>query len=613
MAPSALPERDLLEEVRCFFAVPSLRLDLRFVRNNDSKLFRLCDPRSQQFLELYELECLVVQALDGVRTVDDLTALAQTYNAEIKRDQIEQLLVQLLALGLLDQGRDVTKPGHGKVIPLPVAHADEFAAFRNEVVLDLQRQEALKWADVEVPKRTPFFSASSSEDLLDNTNLTGSDDVELEDTNLRSGTDPFATLERSRARLVTAGDVEDEPVFSSAARITPTERGAAVARQAPAPEPAEPEERNEEPAQPATPQSAASEQEKLWVDSQSQKVRWYKRTSVRFLIVLVALVTASMFIHYPLYVTSPCSITPAEHIYVRASIAGVLAEILVDEGMTVKKGDVIARLDDRDLSADKRKALAEVERIEADLQKLQHGARPEEISQQRAILRARQTAVSFANKEATRRARMLKEGVGSRQSLEEAQLDLQVKQNAAAEAAAALQLVQAGTRVEEVTAQEAALRRAKAELDFIQQKLSDMVVIRAPIDGVILTPKFRERLQESVQAGGLVCEIANIRTVRAEVFVPEREADTVAVGMPVVVKVESFPMHPFKGTVDFIAPAVEIRDNQNVVRIVAKLDNQEGLLRQNMTGYGEVECGDRSLFDLATRRLLRWIRVRFLI
>jgi hypothetical protein len=32
-----------------------------------------------------------------------------------------------------------------------------------------------------------------------------------------------------------------------------------------------------------------------------------------------------------------------------------------------------------------------------------------------------------------------------------------------------------------------------------------------------------------------------------------------------------------------------------------------------MTGYGEVECGRRSLLDLATRRFLRWIRVRFLL
>src|SRR5881628_979420 len=101
--------------------------------------------------------------------------------------------------------------------------------------------------------------------------------------------------------------------------------------------------------------------------------------------------------------------------------------------------------------------------------------------------------------------------------------------------------------------------------------------------------------------------------MHAEIYVPEREADTVVVGMPVVVKVESYPLHPFKGKVDFIAPAIESRDSARALRVVASFDNRDGLLRQDMTGYGEIDCGKRSLFELATRRMLRWIRVRLLI
>ena len=37
------------------------------------------------------------------------------------------------------------------------------------------------------------------------------------------------------------------------------------------------------------------------------------------------------------------------------------------------------------------------------------------------------------------------------------------------------------------------------------------------------------------------------------------------------------------------------------------LSCRDGLLRQDMSGYGEIECGRRSLLDLATRRFLRWI------
>ena len=130
---------------------------------------------------------------------------------------------------------------------------------------------------------------------------------------------------------------------------------------------------------------------------------------------------------------------------------------------------------------------------------------------------------------------------------------------------------------------------------------------------MLLTPRFRERLGERIEAGGLLCEIADIATMQAEIYVHEREADTIALGMPVVVKVESYPLHPFKAKVEFIAPAVEARDNAKALRVVATLYNGDGLLRQNMTGYGEIDCGKRSLLNLATRRMLRWIRVRLLI
>jgi len=602
----AVARRDLLQRVRSWHRLPALRLDLRLVRGRDGKTFRLCDPRTQQFVELYELECLVAQALDGDRSLEELTLVARSYNPTIQPAAVESLVVQLLHIGLLEEPPEPTKPGHGKVIPLPSAVTDEFAAFRNEVVRDLHREEGLRWAEVTNPgpRRAPFFIEQRfvDDDLGDNTNIAPAGD-------------PFKVLEQSRNQMVANGETEDDTVLGSGDfdDLTP----------APAPPPRAPESFKsgssedvdvEAPASPQmTPQAVASESEELWQSSKSETPRWWKRRSLRVLALLAVVLIGAGVIHHPLYVTAECSIVPADRAYVRAPISGVIAEILVEEGSPVKKGDVLVRLDDRDLAAEKRKAEAELERTHAELERLHHGARPEEISQAKSVLSGRLTAVSFAQKEASRRSKMFSDGVGSKQALDQAQLDLQVKQNAASEAGAALRLLQAGTRVEEVAAYEATLKRAQADLDFINQKLNDMVVIRAPISGVVLTPKFHERMREHVEAGGLVCEIADTATVRAEIYVPEREADTVAIGMPVTVKVESYPLHPFTGKVEFIAPSVEQRDKVNVVRVVSRLNNLDGMLRQDMTGYGEVEAGDRTLLNLATRRLLRWVRVRFLL
>jgi len=353
---------------------------------------------------------------------------------------------------------------------------------------------------------------------------------------------------------------------------------------------------------------AAQEQAELW---RRQQLRpWHERAWLRALLAIAALAILAAIIPYPLRITAECVLIPGERIKVRSELQGVLSEIRVEEGQPVKRGDVIARIDDRALKAERLKVAADIEKIEAELATLRKGRRPEEIQQQEAVLAARVKEVEFAVKEAERREEMAREGVGSRQAAEQASRDLEARRRAVAEAQAALRLLQAGTRPEEIAAHEAVLKRARAELAYVEERLA-MTVVRAPIDGEILTPRFRERLHEGVEAGGLVCEIANPRRMRAEIFVPEREVDAIELGMPAVVKVESYPTRPFEGKVDFIAPTVD--GEHKHLRVVVELENDAGLLKANMTGYGEVEAGTRSLLDLATRRVLRWIRVRFLL
>ena len=363
---------------------------------------------------------------------------------------------------------------------------------------------------------------------------------------------------------------------------------------------------DEAPSRPA--ELAEQEQAELWREERSRA--WHQRTWLRALAVLAAVIGLAAVIPYPLRITSECTIIPRDRASVRSELQGVLVEILVDEGHTVKKGDVLARLDDRALDAERLRVLAEIDKIEAELATLRKGHRPEEIQQQAAVLAARRSEVEFAAKESDRREQMARDGVGSLQAAEQASRDLEGRRKAVAEAEAALRLLQAGSRPEEIAAHEAVLKRSRAELAYVEQRLA-MTIVRAPIDGEILTPRFREHVHEGVEAGGLVCEIANTRRMRAEVVVPEREIDTIALGMPVIVKVESYPMHPFEGKVDFVAPAVSGEDRR--IRVVVELDNTAGLLKANMTGYGEIETGTHSLLDLATRRALRWIRVRYLL
>ena len=367
---------------------------------------------------------------------------------------------------------------------------------------------------------------------------------------------------------------------------------------APAPEPEAPEG------------DAIAAQEQAELMSAATSRAWHQRRWVRVLLVVGVLVGAAAAIPYPLRVTSDCTLVPSERVKVRSEISGILSEILVTEGQSVAKGEIVAKLDDRQLHAERLKSQAEIDKVKAELETLRQGRRPEEIQQQAAIVAARRNEVAFAAKEARRRSQMLAQGVGSRQAAEQATRDLAVRQKAFDEADAGMRLLKAGSRPEEITAKVAVLKGAEAQLAFVEQKLT-MTAIRAPIAGTILTPHFKERLNEGLEAGGLVVEIANTSTMRAEILVPEGEADAIEVGMPAIVKVESFPTRPFEGKVGFIAPVVDPETHR--LRAVVEIDNANGLLKANMTGYGEIEAGKRSVLALATRRAIRWVRVRFLI
>ena len=544
---------------------PTLRVDVRFVPH-DARSVRLYESTMQRFVQLDQLECHLAQLMDGRRSLDELTEIAQRYNSTFTRHVLERLVSQLNTLGLLDRAAPAAPAGHRPWSP----SSDE--------------------AD-------PFSEVS--EDLDGPTVLTSASMIE-------SGPVAVAPL-----RLVPPPP--PSPMAFAAVQpppdvvLPPEPAPAPPPVFAPAPAPAPAPTPVPAPFRPSAAQIAVEEQEEVL---KQHARRWHQRTWLRVLMGLAVVVAITAIIPYPLRVTAECQLIPSERVKVRTELAGTLVEILVDEGQAVKKGAVIARLDDRALKSERLKVNADIEKIEAELATLRQGRRPEELDQQKAVLAARRNEAAFAAKEARRRRAMARQGVGSRQDADEASRELGSKVRAVAEAVAALRLLQAGSRPEEISAKEAVLKRAQAELSYVDEKLA-MAVIRAPMDGEILTPRFRERVNEGVEVGGLICEIANTRRMRAEIRVPEREVDVIALGMPSTVKVESYPTQPFEGKVDFIAPVVDGESNR--VRVVVELDNAGGLLKANMTGYGEVEAGKRSVLDLATRRVVRWFRVRFLM
>lgn len=325
-----------------------------------------------------------------------------------------------------------------------------------------------------------------------------------------------------------------------------------------------------------------------------------------------AVVVALAVIPYPLYITQPCTVRPLSRAEVRAQVDGIIAQVMVDEGDDVEVGAPLARLDDRDLVYELEQATADVERLRAALSKVSAGNRPEEIQRARALVQTREEDARYAQIEAARQQQLFEQDVASAARRDEAARSLALKRSELAQAQAELRLIEAGSRTEEIAIAEAELRRAQAEVAFVQKKL-ELLTIRAPIAGRVLTPRLHERLHARLGAGDPVCELGSTGDKLVEIWADEADADAIRAGQPVAVKVRTFPLEPFTGRVDLIAPAVTEESGQRVLRVDARVADPGGRLQPRMTGYAEIDAGRQTLLGRLSRRAVRWIRVRFLL
>jgi len=169
-----------------------------------------------------------------------------------------------------------------------------------------------------------------------------------------------------------------------------------------------------------------------------------------------------------------------------------------------------------------------------------------------------------------------------------------------------------GSRPEEIEATEAEIARLEVQHNYLTQQL-ELVRVLSPGSGVITTPKLKEKIGQYVNKGDLIAEVHELKTIRGEIPISEKEIADVAVGQRVVLKARAFPGHSFYGQVTAIAPAATQENplGETTILVITELDNSSLLLKPEMTGNAKIDCGKRRIFNLITRRLTRYIRVEF--
>jgi RND family efflux transporter MFP subunit len=210
---------------------------------------------------------------------------------------------------------------------------------------------------------------------------------------------------------------------------------------------------------------------------------------------------------------------------VSAKLAGRIADLRVSEGSTVKRGEVIATLENADYGAQAAQAKAAV-----------------------ATARAELVEARAASELAAREAARLRDMRREREDLVSDQ-DLDNVEGRASQAAARLE------------AAEARLAAAEASRRFALANLEN-TVIRAPFSGTVLRKEAEigEVVAPSVGGGltrGAVVTMADLTTLEVEVDVNEAYIGRVDKGGPATITLDAYPDTAFRGEVRQVVPTAD--------------------------------------------------------
>jgi membrane fusion protein YbhG len=235
-------------------------------------------------------------------------------------------------------------------------------------------------------------------------------------------------------------------------------------------------------------------------------------------------------------------------------VPGRIDTILVDEGDRVKDGQLLARLDQTELMAQRQQAAAQLAGARARLTELERGSRTQDVQQGRDALAAANQRLADAQRDLDRTRRLFDGGAVSREALDKSQLAYDVAQSQHDQAAQALQLLEIGPRPETIDAQRAAVAQATAAVQQVDAMLANSVIL-APFDGVV-TVKDRE-IGETISPGAPVLTVTNMNDRWVRIYIPETQVGAVHLGEPATITADTYKGKLYRGAVSFIASEAE--------------------------------------------------------
>ncbi|MBX9567414.1 MAG: efflux RND transporter periplasmic adaptor subunit [Candidatus Obscuribacterales bacterium] len=334
-------------------------------------------------------------------------------------------------------------------------------------------------------------------------------------------------------------------------------------------------------------------------------------------------------------------IRPVNQVKISPKFTGLLRKLYVKQGDFVKKGQLIAVMDDSNLKGQFQAASGAAKVAEANFEKSLHGSRPQEIadlqaqhvkaqglvryatlslSRVSADLKAAQASLRRDETNAGRLSMLGKAGAVSdqealnaatvadvaRANLEKVQQDFKQAEAALAQAKADLDSVKnrlsmsrEGFRREDIKASQSALLQAQGNLAFLQSQMNDMRIV-APFDGTI-TQKFTDEgaiVTPTTSSATLSATSSSIVSLAGELelvaSVSETDLQNIHKGQAVTLSANAYPDKKFHGKVTLIAPEAVVTQNVTSFEVHTSIDDDpQHHLMSGMNINADFDCGKK--------------------
>ncbi len=240
------------------------------------------------------------------------------------------------------------------------------------------------------------------------------------------------------------------------------------------------------------------------------------------------------------YIVSNTTVESIRKVTVHTKLNAIVEKILVEEGSSVRQGDVLLRLEDREVRNEYEQADIAVDQARLQVQQAQVKAELSEIDHARA-------------------QGLLDQRLISKQEFDQASLTNRTDRLAT------------DTAQQQYEAAQARLRAATIQMEYTR--------VPASIDGVVT-----ERLVEvgdRVNGNQEVFSLEEFPPLWARIFVPEKDLPELRVGQRAEVRVETFPEEEFPARIKMINPTID--STSGTVKVTLEMQ-QSNRLRPGMFG-----------------------------